>query len=52
MNIEEIILPSSIRKLTKNAFTGCESVKKITLPKRIKKIEEKTFYKCNKLEEL
>ena len=52
MNIEEIILPSSIRKLRKNAFTGCESVKKITLPKRIKKIEEKTFYKCNKLEEL
>ena len=38
MNIEEIILPSSIRKLTKNAFIGCESVKKITIHKRIKKI--------------
>lgn len=51
-NLEEIVLPDSIKKIHKDAFVGCESLKKIILPKKLKKLEEKTFNKCNKLEEL
>ena len=46
-------IPSSVKKVEKGAFYGCEKLKKVVIPKGLKlgDIEEKRiFWACNKLE--
>ena len=37
---------SKLKKISKNAFKNCSSLKKIILPQSIEKIEENAFYNC------
>lgn len=48
---EEVILPSSVKKLGKGSFNGCEKLKKIDL-KNIEEIGERAFARCESLEEV
>ena len=47
--ITEVKLPSSIRKIEKNAFRNCTGLKKINIPKTVTAIEERAFFNCSSL---
>ncbi|WP_026834483.1 leucine-rich repeat domain-containing protein [Eubacterium xylanophilum] len=48
-NIEEIILPDSIRRIKGYSFMGLTGLRKIKLPKNLEKISTRTFARCSRL---
>lgn len=47
--IEEIELPSSIKKIEKEAFNSCEGMASITIPNSVKSIGNAAFQNCTSL---
>ena len=47
--IEEIDLPSSIKKIEKEAFNSCEGMTSITIPNSVKEIGNAAFQNCTSL---
>ena len=45
-------IPYLVKKIGKNAFYDCDSIKSITIPDDVKTIEEKAFYDCDSLESI
>lgn len=50
--IQELVIPSSVKKIKKKAFYKTAGIKKITIPENVTKINDYTFYKCADLEEV
>ena len=50
--VEEIILPSTLKRLTTKCFSSLDSMKKIELPEGITEIPEAAFKYCRKLEHI
>ncbi len=50
--VEEIVLPSSVKIIEKNAFRGRKQLKKINIPDGVKEIPGGTFAECEKLESI
>ncbi|MDP8052297.1 Mur ligase family protein [Pasteurella atlantica] len=48
--IEEIVLPDSMRNISRAAFRGCSNLKKIKLPLSLNVIEINAFRECRSLE--
>lgn len=48
-NVQEIVMPDSVKIVGKNAFISCDSASKITLSRNLEKIEEGAFYNCASL---
>lgn len=51
-NVEEIVLPSTIKQIGMGAFCGCSSLKKINLPDGLNLLEAHAFSNCTALEEI
>lgn len=51
-NVEEVVLPEHLKKLTGNVFTECKKLKKVTFGSKIKEISEDSFYWCEDLDEI
>ncbi|MCR5797361.1 MAG: leucine-rich repeat domain-containing protein [Eubacterium sp.] len=51
-NIQEIVLPDSVKTIAKSSFQGLTGLKKIHLPKQLKEIEDYTFARCSKLKRI
>lgn len=51
-NIQELVIPNSVKKIKEKAFYKTAGIKKITIPENINKINNYTFYKCPDLEEI
>lgn len=49
-NIEEVVLPDSVKEIEDSAFENCISLKMIRLPQRIDKWGENIFHGCYNLE--
>ena len=47
--LEEIVLPSTLRRIGENAFSGCRSLRSITLPDGVTEIGDNAFTSCGKL---
>ncbi len=45
-------VPETVRKIGKDAFSGCEELTKIRLPEQLEYIGEKAFSRCKKLRSL
>jgi len=52
LKVEKIILPSSLRIIGKNAFSGCEWLTDIALHDGIEEIGEHAFYNCKRLKSI
>lgn len=50
--IEEIILPNTLQKISNGCFMGCGRLKKIHFPVSLKSIGEAAFENCSSLEEV
>lgn len=48
--VEEIVLPESVRVIGKTAFCGRKLLKKVNIPEGVKEIPENLFSLCEKLE--
>lgn len=48
-NLQEIHIPSTIRRIESRAFDGCSSLKEICLPEALKEIETRAFDDCKSL---
>ena len=48
--IEELVLPSTLKKIGKEAFALCYNLKKVVIPDNCKIIGEEAFYDCSSLE--
>ncbi len=51
-NIKEILLPNSLKIISKKAFMGCSLVKEIVIPSNVERIEEGAFSNCFLLEKI
>lgn len=51
-NIEDIILPNTVKHIESYAFEKCKKLKRINFPKSLRKIESNAFYECEKIMEL
>lgn len=51
-NLEEVILPDSLKIIKTAAFKGCKSLKKINLPSKLQILEQFAFSECESLEEI
>ena len=47
--IKKIIIPESVTKIERNAFSGCSDMEEISLPDHIDEIADSTFYNCSSL---
>lgn len=52
MELEELILPEQIEKISQKAFLNCVNLKKIGIPSSIKTIAHNAFDGCFRLEEI
>lgn len=48
--IEELVLPSTLKKIGKEAFALCYNLKKVVIPDNCTIIGEEAFYDCSSLE--
>lgn len=48
-NIEELIIPNSVTRISSYAFSDCTNLKKLTLPDSITDVGSDPFYGCNNL---
>lgn len=51
-HLEKIILPNSVNKIGKYAFSYVRHTKEIKLPNSLKYIRDELFYECNSLEKI
>ena len=51
-NLEKIVFPSTLKKISKCAFYGCENLKEIYLPEGFKKIGGRAFAGCRGIEKI
>lgn len=51
-DITDVILPTKLERLSKNAFAGCSNLKRVTIPRTVKLINEKCFDGCDSLEDI
>lgn len=51
-NIEEIILPNTVKKIGSRAFADCKRLKRIVIPEGCEEIDFATFAGCENLEEI
>ena len=49
-NVEEFILPSTLKTVASNAFHGCVGLKRIVIPEGVERLEGQLFYSCSGLE--
>lgn len=52
MKLEEVVLPSKLRDLEKNCFSGCTSLSSIKFPSTLMNIGPACFWACISLEEI
>lgn len=52
VDIEEVIFEEGCKYIGKNAFCGCQNLKKIRLPKSLIEIGDNAFSNCTSLEEI
>ena len=45
-NIQEVILPDTLRIIENNAFNLCENLEKITFPEGLERIDDNAFCNC------
>ena len=50
--LEEVDIQFGVKEIKKNAFNGCEKLRKITIPSSVTKIEEGAFEGCSSLQEI
>ena len=50
--IEEVIIPDTVKRIESSAFYGCYNLKKVKLPTALTYIGKVAFYNCNALESL
>lgn len=50
VNLETIIIPSSVRKIGSKAFSGCSKLKKIKFEEGITEIGDDAFFGCTSME--
>lgn len=50
VNLEDLVLPNSVKYIGNKAFAECSSLKKINLPNSIEVIEDEAFADCYALE--
>lgn len=48
-NLETIVLPENLEKISNGAFSGCKSLKEIIIPDSVTYIGESAFQKCESL---
>ena len=48
-DLEEILLPSTLREIGADAFTACPNIKKIVIPEKVTTIKSSTFSYCKSL---
>ena len=51
-NIQEIVLPPTVRTIGSRAFAGCRNLRKITLSSSLDFVDSKAFADCTSLEEI
>ena len=51
-NLEKIVFPSTLKKISKCAFYGCKNLKEIYLPEGFKKIGARAFENCRGIEKI
>ena len=49
-NLRSVKLPSTLKKINKNAFSGCTSLESIVIPEGVTEIEAGAFWECSNLE--
>jgi hypothetical protein len=47
---KKVSLPSSVKKINKDAFAGCTSLESIVIPEGVTEIEAGAFWECSNLE--
>ena len=52
LDVEELILPESLRQIGEGAFRSCRDLKRITLPSGLTEIPDYAFADCSALEEI
>lgn len=52
IDLEEVILPDTLRQIYDEAFWGCTSLEKITLPASVAQIRSNAFRNCSSLKEI
>ncbi len=50
--LEEVILPPSVKTIQNNCFSGCTSLKNVYMPEGLEVIESAAFSDCTSLEEI
>ena len=48
-NIEEVIIPDSVTRISNSAFRNCTNLKKLTIPNSITDLDHDPFYGCENL---
>lgn len=48
-NVEEVILPESVKTISEEAFWTCSKLQKVNIPKGLTEIGEGVFYQCSSL---
>lgn len=51
-DVENIILPSTLRQIGNDAFCYCHSLRSITIPDSVQKVGSNAFYQCKALESM
>lgn len=51
-DVEEVILPDTVKEIGDSAFYGCKSLKTIELPEGLEKLGPMCFHSCEGLEEI
>ena len=47
--IREVVIPSSVTEIEKEAFYECRNLEKVVIPDSVKKIGQQAFTRCGKL---
>ena len=48
--LEQVVLPNSIKRIGVQAFSYCKNLKEINIPENVESIEESAFWYCNSLD--
>ena len=51
-NSEHVVVPVGVKRISDNAFEGCETIKKVELPGGVEEIGGYAFHNCKNLEEI